>query len=1052
MNATPDGGLPSKAALLSAMSGVNSTSNWDVLVSYSVTQLNALLPSLWKKDGKTFTNVTMNFDYETLGLRMAGNFDIGAPTLQFITGESSQSQLTMSLQGSIRKDTLVTDDDTGAVTVTEGGPKDTTSIPPGLYQIIALVPLASMDGNALDSNSGKAYPSSQRVVFGDLNTKSCKIIFHFKSENSKYTVQKIPGVGDHKKVDQLMSDFSTAIQNYFLRSDKINSLDYALASVQQTVNHVDEGRVLHPESFIFRTQGSAPGVLCVYIKTNGSGNDTGFADPHFQPGNQSVLPIPQGHTASIIIRHELFNEKYLFPQLQSQTSSGGLVKENGVTKDQSFLNGFKYYLRMAPGALVSNKLQSKGPWSERQLRCAYQFDNPPLTLTISNGVGNWFWQFSDYRYDWSRDNKNEHGKVYFDVNLNATYPVTSVTDKDIAFKVNLTHEDFRLWVHPYYGNILESMGAGWTNYLPLELNSDSQLFMDINALQVSNQDFNFFATQNVFAPGQQIISVDNTEGLGTPHDILLVGHVVEPLPPASSAPVATDASKATLKATVNSAELDDIDQSTPADSTQSLPALKTALFTDQIFVKNLFAALRDGKADVFEQLVSSKGIKVSEKDLKSLQAEASTSPSFDIRLAGGLYKIDAPTAMKDVTMTISPMDGMISFNNAHVENQNTDQDTGKVHWTTGNGSTIFEASFATKFGNDGNISSITITGQKWTSDQPTNTTLFSAFKVIPGPATSGSDGDTGGWFASTAVQGVSFVLTCVGFTGLTVASVLSKVNEWRKKRVPGSVAPDVLAAQAIAQHASAVAESIVHAAVAERPVELGADMVTTLVRNMRREALLASNLAVNAAGGAVGDHAAMTTSVVTTVKNELLADARRFTQIELVRRFPTLSILPDGGHGLIREVTERLVASAVRPEFEGELATASVTLARATQKATTAIERRIEAVQALMNKSTVAETLRSEQNARVREIAEIEVRDKSGQKRETDDTRKKELELEILAKTEALVNTELEVEHADAAKEEAKTAAEDALTERAEAKTELDRVEPRHERHIPVGR
>jgi hypothetical protein len=73
------------------MSGVNSTSNWDVLVSYSVTKLNALLPSLWKRD-TTFTNVSMEFDYETFGIRMAATFDIGAPTLQFLTGESSRAQ------------------------------------------------------------------------------------------------------------------------------------------------------------------------------------------------------------------------------------------------------------------------------------------------------------------------------------------------------------------------------------------------------------------------------------------------------------------------------------------------------------------------------------------------------------------------------------------------------------------------------------------------------------------------------------------------------------------------------------------------------------------------------------------------------------------------------------------------------------------------------------------------------------------------------------------------------------------------------------------------
>jgi hypothetical protein len=183
--------------------------------------------------------------------------------------------------------------------------------------------------------------------------------------------------------------------------------------------------------------------------------------------------------------------------------------------------------------------------------------------------------------------------------------------------------------------------------------------MDINALQVSNQNFNFFATQNVFAPGQQIIKVDHTESLGTPHDILLVGDVVDPPIPPASVPVPTTAARALPKATLNSVSLYD---TTPADSSQSLRDLKNSLFTDQTWIKNLFAALRDGKADDFERLVSSKGFTVSDDDMKSLQTEASALTSFDIRLAGGLYKIGAPMSMNSVTITINPMDGMISCN------------------------------------------------------------------------------------------------------------------------------------------------------------------------------------------------------------------------------------------------------------------------------------------------------------------------------------------------------------------------------------------------------
>jgi hypothetical protein len=172
--------------------------------------------------------------------------------------------------------------------------------------------------------------------------------------------------------------------------------------------------------------------------------------------------------------------------------------------------------------------------------------------------------------------------------------------------------------------------------------------MDINALKVSNQNFNFFATQNVFAPGKKIIKVDSNVGVFVPHDVLLLGDVVDP-PAAAPAP-------AGAKATV--AHIDDA--TTDAPPAQTISALKSTVLTDQDFVAKLFAALRDNKLQDFEQAVNDKGITVSADDLNTLHAQASSQPEFDIRLASGLYKIDAPTGMNSVQMTISPMDGMIS--------------------------------------------------------------------------------------------------------------------------------------------------------------------------------------------------------------------------------------------------------------------------------------------------------------------------------------------------------------------------------------------------------
>ncbi len=139
--------LPSFDRLLGAMSGTNSTSDWDVLVSYSVTKLNTILPSLWQ--GDTFNDVLFNRDYLDFGLRTAAHLSIGAPTLQFVAGENAKALLTMKLQGWLRTDTLNVNPDTGEIiSVVEGGDNTKVNIAPGRYQLQAAVPLVNMTGDA----------------------------------------------------------------------------------------------------------------------------------------------------------------------------------------------------------------------------------------------------------------------------------------------------------------------------------------------------------------------------------------------------------------------------------------------------------------------------------------------------------------------------------------------------------------------------------------------------------------------------------------------------------------------------------------------------------------------------------------------------------------------------------------------------------------------------------------------------------------------------------------------------------------------------------------
>jgi hypothetical protein len=146
----PQDSLPTIDALLTAMTGANSTSDWDVLVSYSVAKLNAILPSLWK--GDTFDDLSFHRDYLDFERRTTAQLSIGAPTLQFVAGENARALLTMKLQGWLRTDTLAVNQDTGEIiSVTEGADTTKVNIEPGRYQLQAVIPLVNMSGDAPES-------------------------------------------------------------------------------------------------------------------------------------------------------------------------------------------------------------------------------------------------------------------------------------------------------------------------------------------------------------------------------------------------------------------------------------------------------------------------------------------------------------------------------------------------------------------------------------------------------------------------------------------------------------------------------------------------------------------------------------------------------------------------------------------------------------------------------------------------------------------------------------------------------------------------------------
>ena len=135
--------------LITQMKGGSSTNFWDVVVSYSVDNLNRILQILWAGN-KSFADVVIVAQgVDRLGpYTITFNLKLGSPTLQFVAGAAGQALLEMSLNGTYAID-----------------PDPPKPVPPNQYILQAIVPLASVSGTEVTgSNPTVRIPSIQPCI------------------------------------------------------------------------------------------------------------------------------------------------------------------------------------------------------------------------------------------------------------------------------------------------------------------------------------------------------------------------------------------------------------------------------------------------------------------------------------------------------------------------------------------------------------------------------------------------------------------------------------------------------------------------------------------------------------------------------------------------------------------------------------------------------------------------------------------------------------------------------------------------------------------------
>ena len=332
----------------------------------------------------------------------------------------------------------------------------------------------------------------------------------------------------------------------------IKSLKYSLAAV--TPSEVDNTVYLTPETMTFTlvTPSSTTidqGCLSIYMKTKDSGNSGGHQHPVFRvkSGNSYIetYPISADYTASIIIRHKLFWEKFLQRCLQSIADNKNQKAFDTVDLTTPALDpGFRLTLSIYRKYIVdSMKLENSSggssPW--RVYLDKLTFDDSPVTVVINDGQMSWDMSFRDekkinwehdYQDRW-KDDCTESGTVGYKASLSYKGSLLSTNQKQVNAMINISSD---AWSHT-----AEELPGGHEFYAGeypgvVQKAIDSLCYPGFS----ESMRLDYFATTNVFAPDQHIIDIDANKGVMTPHDILLVGSVVPP-PSGSSASTSTNA-------------------------------------------------------------------------------------------------------------------------------------------------------------------------------------------------------------------------------------------------------------------------------------------------------------------------------------------------------------------------------------------------------------------------------------------------------------------------------------------------------------------------------
>lgn len=327
-------------------------------------------------------------------------------------------------------------------------------------------------------------------------------------------------------------------------SQYLDAADYTIARIN---NGADINTSLQPKSFMFTTLGTNDKpTLTIYMKVHGGSAEAGKTHVDFFNADAGIVPIPLGHSASIIISNQVIADRLITPTLSERFT----CNRKGNTKGAGGEDGFHYSINVkevfnrhfddiSDGFLGTHKRHVDDT--------KVNFEDHALDFRLVDNKATWKADFEVFA-KWENDTlvSNVRGKVKISFHIDKvmnncpcsfsllkcsnilTLPhlktsYIQVSSSDLSSgNFNFSPDDVKITTTKVDPEMGMRLGSGSALDVPPEY---KDLKWTFKTVEVPIHKINFLLTENIFASEGNLIELDTGFGIKTPHDLVLMGNV-----------------------------------------------------------------------------------------------------------------------------------------------------------------------------------------------------------------------------------------------------------------------------------------------------------------------------------------------------------------------------------------------------------------------------------------------------------------------------------------------------------------------------------------------